>query len=492
MRVLVAVLLLSAIFASSSAQYHDAFCDGKTVIVHLFEWKWSDIAAECERFLAAAGFCGVQVSPPNEHILKPDEGYPWWERYQPISYILESRSGNEDEFRDMVSRCNAVGVRIIVDVVFNHMAGVGQSGTGSGGSSFDSDSLSFPGVPYGSNDFTPRSMCPSSDGGIHDYNNAEEVRNCYLTGLTDLYQGEDYVRQEIAGYLNNLISIGVMGFRVDASKHMWPGDISIIESYVNDLSTDAGFPSGSRPFFYHEVIDNGGEAISVDEYYDLGRVTEFRYCHNIRTGIYDFSQLGAVYRPEDGMCTYENAFIFVDNHDNQRSDSSVLTYKNGRDYSNAVVYTLAQDYGFARIMSSYDFSYSDQGPPSDGSGNTNDVTINADGSCGGGWICEHRWASISRMPRFRNAAGDTYKDNWYSDGSTVAFSRGSNAFFAINVDGNLNQNFQTGMPAGDYCDIITNCAKTVTVNSDGTANIVIDSYDDPFVAICQGCGALDV
>lgn len=33
-------------------------CNGKTAIVHLFEWKWNDIAAECERFLGPAGYCG--------------------------------------------------------------------------------------------------------------------------------------------------------------------------------------------------------------------------------------------------------------------------------------------------------------------------------------------------------------------------------------------------------------------------------------------------
>ena len=29
--------------------------------VHLFEWKWKDIAAECERFLGPNGYAGVQV-----------------------------------------------------------------------------------------------------------------------------------------------------------------------------------------------------------------------------------------------------------------------------------------------------------------------------------------------------------------------------------------------------------------------------------------------
>jgi len=34
---------------------------GKSVILHLFEWKFSDIGEECERFLAPKGFAGGQV-----------------------------------------------------------------------------------------------------------------------------------------------------------------------------------------------------------------------------------------------------------------------------------------------------------------------------------------------------------------------------------------------------------------------------------------------
>lgn len=36
-------------------------------MVHLFEWKWRDIANECETFLGPNGFGGVQVSPPTEN-----------------------------------------------------------------------------------------------------------------------------------------------------------------------------------------------------------------------------------------------------------------------------------------------------------------------------------------------------------------------------------------------------------------------------------------
>ena len=62
------ILLLS--LAQFNWAFYDPNCNGKQVMVHLFEWKWTDIAAECERFLADAGFCGVQVRNDVEKISK--------------------------------------------------------------------------------------------------------------------------------------------------------------------------------------------------------------------------------------------------------------------------------------------------------------------------------------------------------------------------------------------------------------------------------------
>lgn len=102
--------------------------------MHLFEWKWADIANECERFLAPNGYAGVQVSPPSENTIIDISGNrPWWERYQPVSFVLVTRSGNQAAFVDMTRRCNAVGVRIYVDAVINHMSAT--SGVGTAGNS---------------------------------------------------------------------------------------------------------------------------------------------------------------------------------------------------------------------------------------------------------------------------------------------------------------------------------------------------------------------
>lgn len=82
-------------------------------------------------------------------------------------------------------------------------------------------------VPFSAEHFTPKDMCPSFDGNVNNYGDPNNVRNCYLSGLTDLYGALDYVRDAVAGYLNSLVAIGVAGIRIDAAKHMWPLVLSL-------------------------------------------------------------------------------------------------------------------------------------------------------------------------------------------------------------------------------------------------------------------------
>lgn len=127
-----------------------------------------------------------------------------------MSYQLVTRSGNEAAFADMTRRCNAVGVRIYVDVVFNHMTGSGS--LGSAGSRANLATRDYYAVPYSIEHFNP--VCSIN------WNDVNTIRNCELLGLPDLNQGHEWVRQKIVDFLNHLIDLGVAGFRVDAMKHM--------------------------------------------------------------------------------------------------------------------------------------------------------------------------------------------------------------------------------------------------------------------------------
>ena len=63
------LVLLVAFSCVVSGQWDPNYVPGRNTMVHLFEWKWDDIARECEEFLAPKGYAGVQVSPVNEHAL---------------------------------------------------------------------------------------------------------------------------------------------------------------------------------------------------------------------------------------------------------------------------------------------------------------------------------------------------------------------------------------------------------------------------------------
>ena len=56
--------LHTALYTTSviSQDYSEPNCNGKQVIVHLFEWSWDAVANECEQYLGPKGFCGVQVN----------------------------------------------------------------------------------------------------------------------------------------------------------------------------------------------------------------------------------------------------------------------------------------------------------------------------------------------------------------------------------------------------------------------------------------------
>lgn len=59
-------------------------------------------------------------------------------------------------------------------------------------------------------------------------------------------------------------------------------------------------------------------------------------------------------------------------------------------YKRAQAFTLAAGYGTQRVMSSYFFQDTEAGPPADSNEHILDVLPHADGTCGNGWVCEHR------------------------------------------------------------------------------------------------------
>jgi alpha-amylase len=394
---------------------------GKDVTATLFEWRYDSVATACSTVLGPKGYGYVEVSPPQEHI----QGGQWWTSYQPVSYRIAGRLGDRSSFQNMVSTCHAAGVKVIADAVINHMAN--GSGTGTAGSSYSK--YNYPGL-YQDQDFHG---CRQP---ITDYGNRDNVQTCELVGLPDLNTGSDYVRGAIAGYLNDLLSLGVDGFRIDAAKHMAASDLAAIKGKLSNPGV----------FWVQETIYGAGEAVQPTEYFGTGDVDEFRYATSLKATfdggkLADLSQFGEAW----GFVSGSKARSFVDNWDTERNGSTI-DYDEGSTYTLANVFMLAWPYGSPNVFSGYTYGSADDGPPNGG-------TVNA--CYTDGWTCQHAWPQIANMVGFHNAVAGTGVTNWWTDGTNaIAFGRGDKGFVAINREGSaISQTFQTSLPAGTYCDI---------------------------------------
>ena len=433
------------------------------VIANLFEWNWASVGRECHDFLGPRGYGGVQVSPPQEHVVLPGKGYPWWQDYQPVSYKIDTRRGNRAAFASMVATCHAAGIKVYADAVINHMTQGASSGPGSAGSSYTH--YDYPGL-YQTQDFHHCNRNGNDD--IANYFDRFEVQNCELVDLADLATGSDYVRGKLAGYLNDLISLGVDGFRLDASKHMPAGDIAALKSRLS-----------APVYLYQEVIFGNGEPITPDEYTGNGDVLEFRYGQDLAK-IFNNEKL-AFLRTFGSPLPSDKAVVFTDNHDTQRG-GGVLTFRDNGRYALANAFMLAWTYGSPVVMSSFEYSSYDQGPPADGSGRTTDTTCFTNR-----WRCEHRWQVIANMVAFHNSVRGQPVVNWWDNGNdTIAFGRGNKGYLIVNDEGFAvtGRSFQTQLAPGVYCDVIhgdftgSSCTgPTYTVNSSGWFQANINPQD---------------
>jgi alpha-amylase len=459
----------AAALLSASASASDASnpVPGVDSFVHLFEWSWSDVAKECEDWLGPKGFTAVQISPPNDHI----SGDAWWTRYQPVTYELISRSGDEKAFKDMVNRCNAAGVGIYADGVINHIAA--SSGTSIAGHSYGNRATPI----YSQNDMHHNGGDTGSNCQITDYSDKHNVQYCDLVGLPDLCTSCDYVQKTVANYLNDMGEIGIAGFRVDASKHQDAGELGQLLSRVQ-----------SNLYRFHEVIGSAGEAVTPDMYYSIGQVTEFNYARDLAPNIKDEGKLQYLsnFGESWGFMPTKNAVVFIDNHDTQRGEAKI-TYKDGKIYEMATVFMLAHPYGYPKVMSSYYFSGHDQGPPGSAVHSGNYV------NCGGNpsflsstanstdapWVCEHRWTAVANMVAWRKSAGSAGVNDFQAPGgNTISFCRGSAACIAMNRGSNTwSATVKFSVPAGEYCNVIqsddVNSCPTINVGSDGSANVQV-------------------
>lgn len=410
----------------------------RTVMLQLFNWPWLAIAEECERELGPAGYSAVQVSPPQEHIVTTSA--PWWERYQPVSYKIESRSGNEFQFAEMVKRCKQVGVDIYADVVLNHMNAMPE-GRGFGGTRFSH--YNFEGV-WQPQDF--HHCGRNGNNGLVDFNDLFELQNCELLGMSDVNTGAESVQRKLAGYLNHLLDLGVAGFRVDAAKHISAGDLLGIFRMV------------SRPHFrVLELILTPGEPVRLDDYLPAGDINDFAYAYGVGDAITtgDFTRLPKL--PGASGIRSEDSVAFTENHDLERRpqrENLLAFVKDPVLHKLGSVFLLTWPYGYPQVYSGYSFSNNDAGAPLDQAGRIASPLQN--GNCAAPFTCVHRFDWMKKLVSFRNLTDKNFAaTNVWAEGAVISFGRGEAGHVVISAEAKAKSlRVQTSLKPGKYCNLV--------------------------------------
>ncbi|WP_158676402.1 alpha-amylase family protein [Tessaracoccus sp. OH4464_COT-324] len=391
--------------------------------VQLFQYPWPSVARQCKDTLGPNGIGFVLLSPAQEHIAGPQ----WWTSYQPVSYRIESKLGTREEFRQMVQDCHDAGVRVVADAVINHMAGI-DSGTGVAGSSFEH--YSYPGI-YTSEDFHHCGLTPNDDIAI--YSDQAQLQNCELVNLADLDTSRPNVRETIVGFLNDLRSLGVDGFRIDAAKHMSADDVAAIVGAVE-----------GEPLIISEVIRAHNEPVQPEDYLGFGGVFAFGWSKDL-AGVLRGGSLAPAFQLRDGAVPSDKAYTFVANHDTERADRHL----NPRDedlFRLAELTMLAGDYGTPVLYSGYAFDDRDAGPRQD-NGRVLDV------------VCPEQQfrcltPEVLGMAKWRSLVGAEPIQNVTWNSPVLTLDRGGKGFLALSIaDEPRPFEASTALPDGEYCNL---------------------------------------
>ncbi|GBG10250.1 hypothetical protein PAT3040_04971 [Paenibacillus agaridevorans] len=263
------------------------------VILHAFDWNLNVIESNLQA-IADAGYTAIQTSPI---MGSSSGGENWASSYTPRNMIAGgngNKFGDRAAFVSLTTAAEKLGIKIIVDVIPNHIGSVANSDAPW------NDSTHFHNVT-GNVGYNDRFLLTQPE---------------MIPGLRDLDTHSKFVQDSFIAYLKDMIDAGASGFRYDAIKHVeldddLPSPASIAAGATNTKYPDGNFASdyvknvtgaakayleekGKVSFQYGEVLQGGDpnndRMSGYAKYIDL---TASMYGHHVR-GVLEVGDIGRV------------------------------------------------------------------------------------------------------------------------------------------------------------------------------------------------------
>ena len=432
-------------------------------ILHCFNWSYNNIKAALPD-IARAGYTAVQTSPvqrPKDYNSSwTDMVNQWWKMYQPLGFSIANGNtwlGTKAELTSLCTEAEKYGIKVVVDIVANHLANNGTSG--------GTFSLLHPDVDSG---LKNANFYHTSNNGTND--NSRYNMTQYHLGMPDLNTANTQIQQRALGLLEECIDCGVDGFRFDAAKHIelptdpsncrsnfWPYVIDGAKNYASDNDKP-------EPFFYGEILGSAGTDIS--NYTTYMAVTENVTGDRALDKAYWVAASELADGNYDKGASADKSVLWVESHDTYMGKSGSAWTANTKDVTSDVIIKAWAIVGARADSTSLYFAR----PNSTMGAASTDTT----------W----KSTAVAEVNKFKNYFDGT-NEYLASSGNTAYIERGTKGVVISKLDGGGSVNLTAHQMAnGTYKDQITNSTFTVvngkitgTVGSTGVA--VVYNADKP-------------
>lgn|GEM_PF-651158 len=407
------------------------------VILHCFDWKYSDIKEELPQ-IAKAGFSAVQTSP-----VQPAAGTgPWYWLYQPLSFTVAENGdlGTRDELKELCDAAEQYGIKVIVDVVANHLAG-------------DHDTIQ--------SDLKDDKYWHNK-GKIGSYADRYQVTHGDL-GMPDLNSEDSYVQSVVSGFVNELKELGVDGIRWDAAKH-----IGLPSEGCNFWPA----VTASGLYNYGEILDgpvsDGGEAL-MKEYTDYVSVTDNTLCSLLAGSFKNGKAPSAVENWTLEGVSADKLVYWGESHDTYSNGEGAGTNSYSQNVIDKAYAVAAAKADATALYLSRPFAVA-----------KDSIRTGVKGSM------HFTSPEIAAVNHFHNAMVGKAEAYANSDNNAVVAREGGAVIVCGNSTGDVSVENAGGLvPAGTYYDEVTGNEFTVTADtisgSVGDSGIAV-IYDSPFLS----------
>ena len=441
-----------------------------SAILHCWNWSYKTIEEHLQ-LIAECGYSAVQTSPatqPKDYTYDGEVGMEvgipgiggsgnWWKLYQPVTESVcdngETWLGTKEELQSLCEKAESYGIKVIVDVVANHMGNI------TGWQNSLDDVSPQVGEYWNEDMLTDESYWHINDLQVWMSDGREHFTQGTM-GMPDLNTADKRVQQYIADYLVELIDCGVDGFRFDAAKHIetpdddpayasdfWPTVLGIAESHYTEVT-------GDDLYVYGEVLNTVGDNFSIDSYTKYMPVTD-NSAGNHLFEAYRNNNIGSL----NLNYAADKTVLWAESHDTYMNEAS----RYGSDKSIMRAWAMVANKDNAAALFFVRPYYSSETLENDTDGafksnlqNTLEPAIMGE--------CEtYVWATneVAAINHFNNRFVN-YSDNMGSDGNVAYCVRGQGIILVnFNGAGNISMSSH-GLADGVYTDEVSGNTFTVS------------------------------